>query len=123
MDIMRSRSMVDSSYIINRRYPISRYFKTPVTDMACTLRAYNKEAVQGLVLRGSLHRYLPVLLHMKEVRMAEIPVRWFHRKHGESKYRIIDRLFSTVRDFFMLFFKREKVLENRDREYRIKEQW
>jgi glycosyltransferase involved in cell wall biosynthesis len=97
------------------------FFKTPVMDMACTLRAYNREAVQDLVLRGSLHRYFPVLLHMKKVRMAEIPVRWFHRKHGESKYRIIDRLFSTVSDFFMLLFKREKVLENRDREYRIKE--
>jgi glycosyltransferase involved in cell wall biosynthesis len=97
------------------------FFKTPVMDMSCTLRAYRRAIMQDLVLRASWHRYLPVLLYMRGAKIAEMNVRWAQRRHGESKYGVVDRLLPTAGALFMLLFRKKKALENREREYRIKE--
>jgi glycosyltransferase involved in cell wall biosynthesis len=97
------------------------FFKTPVMDMSCTLRVYRRATMQNLVIRASWHRFLPVLLHMRGAKIAEMNVRWVQRRYGESKYGIMDRLLPTAGALFMLLFRRKKVLENREREYRIKE--
>jgi glycosyltransferase involved in cell wall biosynthesis len=60
-------------------------FSAPIRDMACTLRAYKRSALDGLVLRSSLHRYLPVLLHMRGAGLAEVEVRYAPREQGSSK--------------------------------------
>ena len=99
------------------------FFDVPVKDMACTLRVYKRGALDEIVIRGSFHRYLPVLLHMKGASIAEADVRYTQRKQGRSKYGVVDRMFSTSADFFELLFKRRKVLENIEREYIIKELW
>ncbi|UCB44937.1 MAG: glycosyltransferase family 2 protein [Spirochaetota bacterium] len=98
-----------------------KIFKTPVKDMACTFRAYRRKVLEDIVIRGSLHRYLPVLLHLKGAKIGEIDVRWVERSHGESKYGVMDRLFPTIKELLILVFKKKMVLMNRDREYRIQE--
>jgi hypothetical protein len=60
---------------------------------------------------------------MNGVKVTEIDIRWTPRKHGESKYGIMDRLLPTIHDLFLLLFSRKKVLDNKTREYTIKEQW
>jgi len=98
-------------------------FKSPVRDMACTLRAYKREALEKIVLHGSLHRYLPVLLHLKGVKIAEINVSSRLRKFGRSKYGILFRGISTLRDLFSLLFFREAVLNSKRRDYKIASIW
>lgn len=55
-------------------------------DFNCGLKCYRREALQGLNLYGELHRYLPVLVHWRGFRVAEIPVRHHPRKSGKSKF-------------------------------------
>ena len=109
------------SYIANSVFRL--FFRAPVRDMVCTLRVYRKDAIKDVVIRGRLHRYFPILLHMSGIKVTEIEVRWTPRQHGESKYGIVDRLLPTINDLFLLLFNRKKVLENENREYRIKERW
>jgi glycosyltransferase involved in cell wall biosynthesis len=98
-------------------------FFAPVRDMACTLRAYRRTALDGMVLRGSLHRYLPVLLHLRGARLAEVEVRYVPREQGASKYGLFDRACSTLRDLFFLLFRRRTILYNTRREYVVREIW
>lgn len=98
-------------------------FGTPVDDMACTLRAYKKPVLDKIVIRGSFHRYIPVILYMKGAKMGQVDVRYFHRKQGRSKYRTLDRMISTLQDLFGLMFFRKRILENTKREYKIRDIW
>jgi glycosyltransferase involved in cell wall biosynthesis len=67
-------------------------------DFNCGFKAYRSEAVQGLGLYGELHRYIPVLVHFRGFRVAQIPVVHHPRVTGASKYGV-ERL---VKGFFDL---------------------
>jgi glycosyltransferase involved in cell wall biosynthesis len=94
-------------------------FNSPVHDMACTLRVYKRDAFDGLVIHGTMHRYLPLLLHWKGAHVAEIPVGFEPRRAGHSKYGFFNRLPSVLRDMFLFLFFRRKVLHNTKRSYHI----
>ena len=96
-------------------------FNSPVHDMACTLRAYRKTALDDLVLRGTMHRCLPVLLSHNGVRITEIPVAFTPRQTGFSKYGVFNRIPSFMRDTLLLMFFRNRVMGNRKRRYRIED--
>jgi len=96
-------------------------FNSPVHDMACTLRAYRKEVLEDLVIHGSMHRYLPVLLSFKGVKVTEMHVGFTPRKSGSSKYGIFNRIPSFVKDTLLLIFFRTCVLQNRERTYQIED--
>ena len=100
-----------------------KIFKAPVDDMACTLRAYKKPVLDKIVVRGSFHRYLPVILHMKGAKIGQVEVRYFHRKQGRSKYRTFNRMISTFKDLMGLMFFRRTIMENTIREYKIRDIW
>jgi glycosyltransferase involved in cell wall biosynthesis len=55
-------------------------------DYGCSLKAYRREVVRSVRLYGELHRFIPALASWMGVRVAEIPVNHFPRKHGRSKY-------------------------------------
>ncbi|MGQ9732098.1 MAG: glycosyltransferase family 2 protein [Candidatus Zipacnadales bacterium] len=55
-------------------------------DVNCGLKAYRREAVEGLALYGELHRFIPVLAQAKGFRAGEVIVTHRPRKHGSSKY-------------------------------------
>lgn len=94
-------------------------FGSPVQDMACTLRAYRKEVIDDFAIRASMHRYLPVLLHMKGASVMEMHVGFKPRKNGSSKYGVLNRIPSIVKDTLLLIFFRKRVLQNKVRRYRI----
>lgn len=55
-------------------------------DMNCGLKAFRREAVDGLVLQGGQYRFLPALVGGLGFRVAEVAVSHRPRKHGRSKY-------------------------------------
>jgi len=55
-------------------------------DFNCALKAYKKEALEGIELYGDMHRYIPAVLAWKGYKVGEIKVRHHERKHGKSKY-------------------------------------
>jgi glycosyltransferase involved in cell wall biosynthesis len=79
-------------------FTVSRASGLRLKDFNCGFKAYRSEAVQGLGLYGELHRYIPVLVHFRGFRVAEIAVVHHPRTSGSSKYGV-ERL---VKGFFDL---------------------
>lgn len=57
-----------------------------IHDFGCTLKAYRREAVDDLNLRGEGHRYIPAKLYDRGFKITELPVDHRPRKHGSTKY-------------------------------------
>ena len=55
-------------------------------DHNCGLKAYRADVVRLLPLYGELHRFLPVLAHLRGHRIAELPVQHRERWYGRSRY-------------------------------------
>ena len=73
------------SWIANRI--ISRLTGVHIRDTGCSLKAYRRELLDGLVLYSDMHRFLPaVAAALSDARIAEIPVNHSPRRFGTSKY-------------------------------------
>ncbi|HEU4941082.1 MAG TPA: glycosyltransferase family 2 protein, partial [Candidatus Eisenbacteria bacterium] len=55
-------------------------------DMNCGLKAYRREVVRSVKLRGELHRFIPVLAHNAGFSVTEIRTVHHPRLHGTSKF-------------------------------------
>jgi len=55
-------------------------------DMNCGLKAYRSEVARSVILRGELHRFIPVLAHWGGYRVGEIPTVHHPRLHGRTKF-------------------------------------
>lgn len=78
-------------------------FDLEIKDSGCTLRAYKKNAAKKLKLRGEHHRYIPILLKISGVNMAQVPVCHKERLFGKSKYGF-NRIFKVMIDLIFLWF-------------------
>jgi glycosyltransferase involved in cell wall biosynthesis len=79
-------------------FTVSRASGLKLDDFNCGFKAYRAETVKGLDLYGELHRYVPVLVHWRGYRVAQIAVVHHPRTTGASKYGI-ERM---VKGFFDL---------------------
>ncbi|AKJ65072.1 glycosyltransferase family 2 protein [Kiritimatiella glycovorans] len=99
--------------LLTRRIPsqwanrlIGRLTGVRLHDYGCSLKAYEGDLVRDLVVYGELHRFIPVLLHLRGANMKEVVVRHHARTRGESKYNL-SRMPTVVLDLMlMLFFQR-----------------
>ena len=80
--------------------------RDPVHDSGCTLRAYRKEALEGLELLGEMHRYIPAILRWRGFRIGEMKVRHYPRRYGKTKYDY-KRLVKGLLDLFNVWFWRK----------------
>lgn len=55
-------------------------------DFNCGFKAYRDEVLDELTLYGELHRYIPVLAHVRGFRVAEVAVPHRPRRYGNSKF-------------------------------------
>jgi glycosyltransferase involved in cell wall biosynthesis len=65
---------------------ISRVTGVKLHDYGCSLKAYRAEVVKNIRLYGELHRFIPAIASWMGIRIAEIPVNHYPRRHGRSKY-------------------------------------
>ncbi|QJA06792.1 glycosyltransferase family 2 protein [Thermosulfurimonas marina] len=82
---------------------ISRITGVRLHDYGCTLKAYRREALQGVTIYGELHRFIPVLADLRGARIAEVPVRHHPRRFGKSKYGL-SRTYRVLLDLLLMFF-------------------
>ncbi len=76
----------------------------PLHDFNCGLKAYKKEVVKSLHLRGDMHRYIPFLAKMEGFeKIGEKPVKHQARKYGQTKFGS-DRFIKGVLDLITLWF-------------------
>lgn len=92
-DIVSGWRIHRKDLFLTRRLPsmaanalISRVTGVSLHDYGCSLKAYRREIIKNIHLYGELHRFIPALASWMGVRVAEVPVNHFPRKHGRSKY-------------------------------------
>lgn len=86
-----------------------------ISDVGCSLKAYRREALEGIPLFVGAHRFLPALCQFRGARVAEVPVRHRPRQHGISKYGVRNRLFRGIRDLFGVRWLKARMLRHRIR--------
>ena len=55
-------------------------------DFAAPLKVCRKEVLDGVVLYGGMHSFLPAILYARGAKVTEVPVGHNERKHGKTKY-------------------------------------
>jgi hypothetical protein len=81
-----------------------------IQDSGCTFRAFRRECLRGLVLYRGFHRFIPTLLKMRGYRVIEVPVRSRPRRHGQSKYGILNRVFVASADLLVVRWMKNRML-------------
>lgn len=72
-------------------------------DYGCTLKAYRREAMQGVHLYGEMHRFIPIYAKWNGGRVAEIAVKHHPRLHGKSNYGL-ERTLKVILDMIVVLF-------------------
>jgi len=65
---------------------LATYTGPDIHDFGCTLKAYRREAVDELQLKGEGHRYIPAKLYNRGFKITEERVDHRPRTHGKTKY-------------------------------------
>ena len=81
-----------------------------IQDSGCTFRAFRRECLRGLVLYRGFHRFIPTLLRMRGYRVIEVPVRNRPRRHGQSKYGVLNRVFIATADLLVVRWMKNRML-------------
>jgi glycosyltransferase involved in cell wall biosynthesis len=81
-----------------------------IQDSGCTFRAFRRECLRGLVLYRGFHRFIPTLLKMRGYRVIEVPVRNRPRRHGQSKYGVLNRVFVATADLLVVRWMKDRLL-------------
>ena len=87
-----------------------------VTDVGCSLRAMRAAPLRRVKLWRGAHRFLPTLLRLEGARVVELPVAHRPRRHGRSKYGVLDRLFAGLADVFGVRWLQSRALRYKARE-------
>ena len=81
-----------------------------IQDSGCTFRAFRRECLRGLVLYRGSHRFIPTLLRMRGHRVLEVPVRNRPRRFGQSKYGVLNRVFTAFADLLVVRWMKKRLL-------------
>ena len=97
-----------SSRIANRAR--RAFLGDTITDIGCSLKAYRREAIEGLPLFAGVHRFLPALCELRGSRVVEIPVRHRPRRHGRSSYGLSNRLGRSIHDLLGVRWLKSRLI-------------
>lgn len=84
---------------------ISRVSGVKLNDYGCTLKAYRRNVVSGILLYGEMHRFIPIYAQWQGARITELSVTHHAREFGASKYGL-ERIFKVVLDLLVVVFLR-----------------
>ena len=74
-----------------------------VRDYGCTLKVFRAELAKHLDLHGELHRFIPVLAHLRGARIGELAVHHAPRLYGTSHYGL-NRTLKVISDLLIVLF-------------------
>lgn len=97
-----SRAKILASRIANRVR--SAVLKDGTPDTGCGLKMIRVEAFRGLPYFDHMHRFLPALVTRGGAQVVQFPVGDRPRRHGHSKYGIIDRFIAGIVDLVGVYW-------------------
>src|SRR5438477_4383743 len=72
-------------------------------DYGCSLKAYRRNALEGVRLYGEMHRFIPIYAYWNGARVTEVPVQHHPRRHGTSHYGL-KRIPKVIFDLLVVVF-------------------
>ncbi len=82
---------------------IRRATGTRIRDLGCSLKMFDRDAIEQLHLYGEMHRFLAVIIENNGGRTAQVSVNHRCREHGRSKYGLM-RTFKVLLDLTTVWF-------------------
>ena len=79
-------------------------------DSACSLRVMSRRCLSALPPYDGMHRFVPVLLRMNGYTVVEVPVAHRPRRHGVSKFGILDRAGRSLVDCLVVRWMRTRTI-------------
>ncbi len=73
----------------------------PIKDNGCSLKVYKAEVIKNSPFYNEMHRFIPALLSLSGVKVAEVKVRHHARQFGESKYGL-SRIYKVLLDLMTI---------------------
>ncbi len=84
---------------------ISNISGVALHDYGCCLKAYRREALDGINFYGEMHRFIPIYCaHLNGARVTELPVKHHPRVLGTPKFGKLSRTFEVVLDLITIRF-------------------
>jgi glycosyltransferase involved in cell wall biosynthesis len=83
-----------------------------LNDFNCGFKAYRSYVVKNISLYGGMHRYIPVIAHIKGYSVGEIAVEHRPRINGKSKYgtrRLFAGLFDLITIKFLMTYSKKPM--------------
>lgn len=74
-----------------------------IHDYGCSMKAYRRDIIQGVLLYGEMHRFIPAYASWHGGSVTEIVVNHRARIHGVTKYGI-SRTFRVILDLILIKF-------------------
>jgi glycosyltransferase involved in cell wall biosynthesis len=71
-----------------------------LADTGCNFRAFRRHVLREVPLFNSVHRFLPTILRAQGYTVEEVMVEHRPRERGVTKYRLLERAWSGLRDCF-----------------------
>lgn len=84
-----------------------------VTDIGCSFKAYRREAIEGLPMFATMHRFLPALCQFRGARLVEVTLAHRPRRHGTSKYGLANRVWRGLADLVGVRWLKSRLLKYR----------
>ncbi|MBT5471395.1 MAG: glycosyltransferase family 2 protein [Nitrospina sp.] len=79
-----------------------------IADTGCSLKAFRRECFDNVKLFKGMHRFFPTLMKMEGFKVTQVKVSHHPRLHGESKYNIRNRLFSSLHDLMAIRWMKKR---------------
>jgi glycosyltransferase involved in cell wall biosynthesis len=89
------------SFVANRL--ISWISGVKLNDYGCTLKAYRRDALEGMRLYGEMHRFIPIYASWNGAKVTQLPVNHKPRRFGHSKYGL-GRTLKVILDLIVVKF-------------------
>ncbi len=80
---------------------ISKVTGIPIKDNGCSLKAYRALVIKRIPLYSEMHRFIPAMMSLSGVKIAEIKVKHHARKFGMSKYGL-SRVYRVLLDLLFI---------------------
>ena len=82
-----------------------------VRDVGCSVRVFQRAAVENLLVFRGMHRFLPTLVRINgHPRILEVPVHHRPRLRGRTKYGINNRLWVGIGDTFAVSWMQHRLV-------------
>lgn len=72
-------------------------------DYGCTLKVYRRDILEGVLLYGQMHRFIPVYCSWQGGRVTEVEVSYSPRRYGVSNYGLF-RTYKVLLDLLLIRF-------------------